>query len=158
VTAHYRSSAASLLPLTASHDSTRLHIAQANLSSETAVADLFAALPHPVEVLVVNHAVYAGAAHLKDMSLVRWRATLDDNLTSSFLVVRAYLRALEAGIAQPQEAKEDDARFGDRAAIVLVGSTAGKFGEASNADYAASKSGACAPPSLIPSPQVCIQR
>ena len=31
----------------------------------------------------------------------------------------------------------------EQAAIVLIGSTAGKFGEAGHADYAACKSGAC---------------
>jgi 3-oxoacyl-[acyl-carrier protein] reductase len=61
---------------------------------------------------------------VSEMSLARWRTTLDDNLTSVFLTARGFLRQLE----------------GD-GALVLVGSTAGIFGEAGHADYAAAKSG-----------------
>src|SRR5256714_5583456 len=55
-----------------------------------------------------------------DLSLERWRATLDANLTATFLTARGFLRQLE----------------GD-GALVLVGSTAGLFGEAGHAHYAA---------------------
>jgi 3-oxoacyl-[acyl-carrier protein] reductase len=58
-----------------------------------------------------------------ELPLERWRATLDANLTSTFLTARGFLRQLE----------------GD-GALVLVGSTAGIFGEAGHADYAAAKS------------------
>jgi 3-oxoacyl-[acyl-carrier protein] reductase len=58
-----------------------------------------------------------------EMSLERWRATLDANLTATFLTARGFLRQLD----------------GD-GALVLVGSTAGIFGEAGHADYAAAKS------------------
>ena len=57
--------------------------------------------------------------------LERWRETLDANLTATFLTARGFLRGI-----------------GDReGALVLVGSTAGLFGEAGHADYAAAKSG-----------------
>jgi 3-oxoacyl-[acyl-carrier protein] reductase len=58
-----------------------------------------------------------------DLPLERWRATLDANLTATFLTARGFLRQLE----------------GD-GALILVGSTAGLFGEAGHADYAAAKS------------------
>jgi 3-oxoacyl-[acyl-carrier protein] reductase len=58
-----------------------------------------------------------------ELPLERWRATLDANLTATFLTARAFLRRLE----------------GD-GALILVGSTAGLFGEAGHADYAAAKS------------------
>jgi 3-oxoacyl-[acyl-carrier protein] reductase len=58
-----------------------------------------------------------------DMTLERWRSTLDANLTATFLTARGFLRQLE----------------GD-GALVLVGSTAGLVGEAGHADYAAAKS------------------
>ena len=59
-----------------------------------------------------------------DLPLDRWRATLDANLTATFLTARGFLRQL-----------------GDRpGSLVLVGSTAGIFGEAGHADYAAAKS------------------
>jgi 3-oxoacyl-[acyl-carrier protein] reductase len=57
-----------------------------------------------------------------ELSLERWRATLDANLTATFLTARGFLRQLE----------------GD-GALVLVGSTAGLFGEAGHADYASAK-------------------
>lgn len=65
------------------------------------------------------------------MSLDQWQNTINTNLTSSFLVARDYLRNLETLGAE-------DKKF---ASIIFVGSTAGKFGEANHADYAASKSG-----------------
>ena len=58
-----------------------------------------------------------------ELPLERWRATLDANLTSAFLTARGFLGQLQ----------------GD-GALVLVGSTAGIFGEAGHADYAAAKS------------------
>jgi len=137
VTAQYRSSSLSLLPLSEKYGNTRLHLAQADLTSEPTVIQLFESSPSAIEVIVVNHAIAHGTAMVKDMTLERWRNTFDNNLTSSFLVIREYLRQLEKGIA----GKTASDRFGERAAIVQVGSTAGKFGEAFNADYAATKSG-----------------
>jgi 3-oxoacyl-[acyl-carrier protein] reductase len=58
------------------------------------------------------------------LPLERWRATLDANLTATFLTARAYLRHVE------------QAKSGS---LVLVASTAGLFGEAGHADYAAAK-------------------
>jgi 3-oxoacyl-[acyl-carrier protein] reductase len=59
-----------------------------------------------------------------ELPLERWRATLDANLTATFLTARGFLRQLE----------------GRPGSLVLVGSTAGIFGEAGHADYAAAKS------------------
>ncbi|MBD0318391.1 MAG: SDR family oxidoreductase [Thermoleophilia bacterium] len=61
---------------------------------------------------------------LWELPLERWRATLDANLTATFLTARAFLREV--------------ARSG-HGSLVLVGSTAGIFGEAGHADYAAAK-------------------
>ncbi|KAI0309996.1 NAD(P)-binding protein [Amylostereum chailletii] len=136
VTAQYRSSNATLLPLTAQYGPTRLRLVPADLTSESAVQVLFApSTLGRVEVLVVNHAISERPTPVKDMTLARWQHTLDNNLTSSFLVVREYLRQLEHGVTTGSANA-----FGERAAIVLIGSTAGKYGEAENADYAASKS------------------
>jgi 3-oxoacyl-[acyl-carrier protein] reductase len=58
-----------------------------------------------------------------ELTLERWRATLDANLTATFLTARGFL-----------------AQLGDReGALVLCGSTAGLIGEAGHADYAAAK-------------------
>ena len=60
-----------------------------------------------------------------DLPLERWEETLRANLTATFLVARAFLREVE--------------RTG-HGSLVLVGSTAGVFGEAGHADYASAKS------------------
>jgi 3-oxoacyl-[acyl-carrier protein] reductase len=60
------------------------------------------------------------------LPLERWEATLRANLTATFLTARGFLRGVE--------------RSG-HGSLVLVGSTAGIFGEAGHADYAAAKSG-----------------
>ena len=60
------------------------------------------------------------------LPLERWEATLRANLTATFLTARGFLRGVE--------------RSG-HGSLVLVGSTAGLFGEAGHADYAAAKSG-----------------
>ena len=59
------------------------------------------------------------------MPLERWRETLDANLTATFLTARGYLRHVEGA---------------GEGSLVLVASTAGLFGEAGHADYAAAKS------------------
>jgi 3-oxoacyl-[acyl-carrier protein] reductase len=60
-----------------------------------------------------------------ELPLERWRETLEANLTVSFLTARGFLR----GVAEQ-----------GHGSLVLVGSTAGIFGEAGHADYAAAKS------------------
>lgn len=59
------------------------------------------------------------------LSLERWERTLHENLTATFLTARGFLQGV--------------ARRG-HGSLVLVGSTAGLFGEAGHADYAAAKS------------------
>jgi 3-oxoacyl-[acyl-carrier protein] reductase len=54
----------------------------------------------------------------------RWEATLRGNLTATFLTARAFFRVVE---------------HTGHGNLVLVGSTAGRFGEAGHADYAAAK-------------------
>jgi 3-oxoacyl-[acyl-carrier protein] reductase len=59
------------------------------------------------------------------LPLERWEETLRLNLTATFLTARAFLREVERN---------------GHGSLVLVGSTAGLFGEAGHADYAAAKS------------------
>ena len=60
-----------------------------------------------------------------ELALERWERTLRENLTSTFLTARGFLRGV-AGRGH--------------GSLVLVGSTAGVFGEAGHADYASAKS------------------
>jgi 3-oxoacyl-[acyl-carrier protein] reductase len=77
--------------------------------------------------LVVNAGVWPEeSVPLARMTLDQWQDTLAVNLTGAFLCCRAFLRHLEA---EPRES----------AAIVLIGSTAGIFGEEGHGDYSASK-------------------
>ena len=79
-----------------------------------------------VDVVVANAGVWPKEdVPVADLSLERWRATLDANLTATFLTARAWARhaAAQGG-----------------GCLVMVSSTAGVFGEAGHADYAAAKS------------------
>lgn len=96
----------------------------------------------PVQVIIINHAIFVGAyVPVINMTLEQWNKTLDADLTSVFLVTREYLKQLDRA--------SDFAK--EKAAIVSVGSTAGKYGMIGHADYASSKSGMNVP---SPAPQI----
>jgi 3-oxoacyl-[acyl-carrier protein] reductase len=103
---------------------------QADLTSEEEVDRLFAeaaAVLPSVDVCVAVAGVYpAEDVPVWQLDLDRFESTLRLNLTATFLTARAFLRTIErAGTGT--------------GALVLVGSTAGRFGEAGHADYAAAK-------------------
>ncbi|HVS86534.1 MAG TPA: SDR family oxidoreductase [Gaiellaceae bacterium] len=101
---------------------------QADLTQEDEVDALFAASREAlgsVDVCAAVAGVWPRADEpVWELSLERWRATLDANLTATFLTVRGFLREVERN---------------GHGSLVLVGSTAGRFGEAGHADYAAAK-------------------
>ena len=104
-------------------------LAQADLTSEHDVERLFDEARTTLGGIDVCAAV-AGMWPSEDvpvweLPLERWEETLRANLTATFLVARAFLREVE--------------RTG-HGSLVFVGSTAGVFGEAGHADYAAAKS------------------
>jgi 3-oxoacyl-[acyl-carrier protein] reductase len=101
----------------------------ADLTDEAAVDAMFAAAREALGRLDVCVAV-AGVwpreeVPVWELPLERWRTTVDANLTATFLTARAFLR---------------EVRRNGAGSLVLVGSTAGIFGEAGHADYAAAKS------------------
>jgi 3-oxoacyl-[acyl-carrier protein] reductase len=104
----------------------------ADLTLEAEVERLFAEIEvglGPVDVLIANAGHWPpDDVPLHQMTLKQWNETLAVNLTSVFLCAREFLR----GIARHNLADP---------AAVLVGSTAGVFGEAGHADYAAAKAG-----------------
>ena len=103
-------------------------IVRADLTKEAEVKQLFAAAKKRfgrVDTLVAN----AGSWETRDvplhqMSLKQWRHTQDAVLTSAFLCAREFLKL----VATQKQGN-----------IVFIASTAGVFGEAWHADYAAAK-------------------
>jgi 3-oxoacyl-[acyl-carrier protein] reductase len=127
VAVHYHSSAAAAEALAAQIGGVAL---QADLRDEAAADAL---VPNAVAALGRLDACVANAGTwdpedvpVARMSLERWQATLDANLTATFLTARSYLRHVEATGA---------------GSLVLVASTSGLFGEAGHADYSAAKAG-----------------
>ena len=104
-------------------------VSRADLTVEAEVERLFADARDALGAVDVCAAV-AGVYPSEDvpvweLDLARFVRTVTLNLTATFLTARSFLRgAVGTG----------------RGALVLVGSTAGRFGEAGHADYAAAKS------------------
>ncbi|TML95482.1 MAG: SDR family oxidoreductase [Actinobacteria bacterium] len=95
----------------------------ADLTDEDDVEQLFDQAGRLDVCAAVAGAWPSGDVPVWELSLERWLATLAANLTASFLTARGFLRQLDSD-----------------GALILVGSTAGIFGEAGHADYAAAKS------------------
>jgi 3-oxoacyl-[acyl-carrier protein] reductase len=103
-------------------------LAQADLTSEAGVERLFAEARSALGAVDVC-ATVAGVYPREDtpvweLGLERFERTIAENLTATFLTARAFLRVVATT---------------GRGALVLVGSTAGRFGEAGHSDYAAAK-------------------
>jgi 3-oxoacyl-[acyl-carrier protein] reductase len=94
------------------------------------VADAVAGLGG-LDAVVANAGVWpAEDLPLWELPIERWRHTVEVDLTGTFLTLRAFLRHVAS------RAEHDRPP-----AVVIVGSTAGSFGEAGHADYAAAKAG-----------------
>ncbi|KAF5353513.1 hypothetical protein D9756_007886 [Leucocoprinus leucothites] len=134
VTAQYNTTQTTLQPLAFQYGE-RIQARQADLTDEDAVNKLFhdAATGSfgDVQVLILNHGIWPTADEpIRNMPLERWRKTIDTNLTSSFITAKEYMWRLELAAAVVK----------DNASIIMIGSAAGKYGEAGHADYASSKS------------------
>jgi NAD(P)-dependent dehydrogenase (short-subunit alcohol dehydrogenase family) len=131
VTATYRTSERGLKDL-AKKLSDRICIVQADIRNEPDIAQVFRTANDKfgrVDVLVANAAIanHVGKA-IHEMSFERWNDTLAVNLTGTFLCSKHFFSNLEA---YPE----------DNASLILIGSTAGYFGEAWYCDYSTSKAG-----------------
>jgi 3-oxoacyl-[acyl-carrier protein] reductase len=99
-------------------------IVQADLRQEADVERMFAEAGQLDVCAAVAGVWPAEDVPVAALPLERWRETIEANLTATFLTARGFLAQLG----------------GREGALVLVGSTAGIFGEAGHADYAAAKS------------------
>jgi 3-oxoacyl-[acyl-carrier protein] reductase len=98
---------------------------QADLTSEEDADHLFVEAG-PLDVCAAVAGVWPRPDEpVWELPLERWEETLRANLTSTFLTARGFLR----GVAER-----------GHGSLVMVASTAGLFGEAGHADYAAAKS------------------
>jgi len=131
VTLHYNTKRDPLQDLLTKYPHTTFAV-QANITEEHEVINAIKESVNklgPINVLVVNQGIAVSQwIPVIDMTLSQWQNTLDTNLTGSFLLTREYLKQLK------------ETKTTENVAIVLVGSTAGLFGEAGHADYASSKS------------------
>ena len=92
----------------------------ADLRDEAQVDALFAAAG-PLDLCVANAGVWPSEdVPVAELPLERWQDTIEGNLTATFLTCRGFAR--QRGTA-----------------LVLIGSTAGRFGEAGHPDNAAAK-------------------
>jgi 3-oxoacyl-[acyl-carrier protein] reductase len=127
VAVHYRTSEAAALRLAKDVGGVAL---QADLTVEEQVDALIPDAVRSIgrlDVCVANAGVWPSEdLPLWELSVERWEATLRANLTATFLTARAFLR---------------HAATTGSGSLVMVGSTAGVFGEAGHADYAAAKGG-----------------
>jgi NAD(P)-dependent dehydrogenase (short-subunit alcohol dehydrogenase family) len=107
-----------------------LKIVKVDQTSEDEVQSLFVEAYQKfgrVDVLVANAAISnPEGLSIQEMSLNRWDKTLRVNLTGTFLCAKYFFSNLEK-------------HSGDTASLILVGSTAGLFGEAWYVDYSTSK-------------------
>lgn len=127
VAVHYRSSRAAAEALAGEIQGLALY---ADLTIES---DADALVPAAVDglgrldVCVANAGAWpSDDTPLWELALERWQQTVAANLTATFLTARAFLRHAAAV---------------GSGSLVLIGSTAGVFGEAGHADYAAAKGG-----------------
>jgi NAD(P)-dependent dehydrogenase (short-subunit alcohol dehydrogenase family) len=128
VTAVYHTSQRELVDIA----SDNLRITRADQEKEEEVQSAFAeanAAFGRVDILVANAGIAnAEGQAIQDMPLEQWEKTIGVNLTGSFLFAKHFFSNLEK-------------HPGEDASLVLVGSTAGIFGEAWYSDYSTSKAG-----------------
>ncbi|MHA1576807.1 MAG: SDR family NAD(P)-dependent oxidoreductase [Candidatus Thorarchaeota archaeon] len=131
VTACYKSDRRNLVTLADSYPE-RMNVVKADVRNESEVEFLFAEAARVfgrVDCTVANAGIanHEGVA-VHEMSIDQWQNTIGVNLTGVFLCAKHFFANLK-------KYPNDDA------SLVLVGSTAGEFGEAWYCDYSVSKAG-----------------
>ena len=127
---HFRSNESSALELVNELGRSKSIAVGGDLSDEGQVDSCFERLSEKsgrVDILIANAGVWPPEnVPIHEMTVSQWESTMNNNLKSVFLCSRRFIQhAIAQGIDDP--------------AIVMIGSTAGLFGEAGHGDYAASK-------------------
>jgi 3-oxoacyl-[acyl-carrier protein] reductase len=105
---------------------TRIELIQCNLSDESDVEKMFSKLPQ-LHHVVANAGKYEReASPIDQMTMNQWKSTINNNLTSTFLTARGFFRNIKHYKTKSPS-------------LVMIGSTAGIFGERDHCDYAAAK-------------------
>ncbi|MBA7543736.1 3-oxoacyl-[acyl-carrier-protein] reductase FabG [subsurface metagenome] len=130
VSLHYRTSEEQALKIQEKNSKEQIFTIYADLTEEADVHKLFRDAIGKfgrIDGLVVNAGIWSpDSALTSELTLERWEKTIKVNLTGSFLCVKEFFINLK---------NHSD----DNGSIVLIGSTAGLFGEAGYADYSATK-------------------
>lgn len=90
-----------------------------------------------IHILVANHGIFPiDDTFTWDMTLQQFKNTLEVNLVGTFLFCKEFLKQLKNHVQNFsfEELNQVDG------CVVIIGSTAGKFGEAGHIDYSSSKS------------------
>jgi NAD(P)-dependent dehydrogenase (short-subunit alcohol dehydrogenase family) len=131
VTACYNSAPRDLTTLKEAYPD-GLHVVKTDVRKESDVAFLFTdanTVFGRVDATIANAGISVHeSVPVHEMSMDQWQKTISVNLTGVFLCAKHFFANLKT---YP----------GDDASLVLVGSTAGEFGEAWHCDYSASKAG-----------------
>lgn len=131
VVVHYNSNQDSAEQLVGEFGEDRSLAVPANLRDEAAVASAFAKAIDKfgaLDILIANAGVWPpDHVPVHEMTVDQWQTTMDNNLKSVFLSCRQFIQQVR--VSQIEDP-----------AIVMIGSTAGIFGEAGHGDYAATKS------------------
>lgn len=112
----------------------RVAIVTTDVRDPDAVNAMFANLTAPLDAGVINAGIWNGdPIPLADMSEQRIRRVIDVNLFGAIWSARGFIRHV-------RDAREFGGSTACGVSLTFIGSTAGRFGEAGNAEYAASKS------------------
>ncbi|MCE7741791.1 MAG: SDR family oxidoreductase [Candidatus Heimdallarchaeota archaeon] len=130
VSIHFHKNTAKAQELQNKHISGKVVLLKGDLKIESEVKDVFSKATNHfgrIDGLVANAGIWAPTSKLTtELDLEQWKNTLDVNLTGVFLCVKEFFKNL---IQYPDS----------NASLVLIGSTAGLFGEAGYSDYSATK-------------------
>ena len=105
---------------------TRVELIQCDLSKESEVDNMFSKLPQLHHVIANAGRYESKASPIESMTMEQWQSTINNNLTSTFLTARGFFKNIKHHQTQSP-------------GLVMIGSSAGIFGERDHCDYSAAK-------------------